>query len=48
MPIISTPVGGIPEIVSNGENGYLVEPGNKEDIYKAIISLLNNTYFYKF
>ena len=33
MPIISTPVGGIPEIVSNGENGYLVEPGNKEDIY---------------
>ena len=43
MPIISTPVGGIPEIVSNGENGYLVEPGNKEDIYKAIISLLNNT-----
>lgn len=42
MPIISTPVGGIPEIVSNGENGYLVEPGNKEDIYKAIISLLND------
>ena len=42
MPIISTPVGGIPEIVSNGENGYLVEPGNKEDIYKAIMSLLND------
>lgn len=43
MPIISTPVGGVPEIVSNGENGYLVEPGNKEDIYKAIISLLNDS-----
>lgn len=43
MPIISTPVGGIPEIVSNGENGYLVEPSNKEDIYKAIISLLNDS-----
>lgn len=43
MPIISTPVGGIPEIVSNGENGYLVKPGNKEDIYKAIISLLNDS-----
>lgn len=43
MPIISTPVGGIPEIVSNGENGYLFEPGNKEDIYKAIISLLNDS-----
>lgn len=43
MPIISTPVGGIPEIVSNGENGYLVESGNKEDIYKAIISLLNDS-----
>lgn len=43
MPIISTPVGGIPEIVSNGENGYLVEPGNKEDIYIAIVSLLNDS-----
>jgi glycosyltransferase involved in cell wall biosynthesis len=27
-PIISTPVGGIPEAVIEGRNGFLVEPGN--------------------
>lgn len=36
MPIISTPVGGIPEIVKNGENGFTVTPGNKEQIWDAI------------
>ena len=35
MPIISTPVGGIPEVVDE-TNGVLVEPGNSEQIYKAI------------
>ncbi|MCD8237561.1 MAG: glycosyltransferase [Prevotellaceae bacterium] len=36
MPIISTPVGGIPEVVKTGKNGFLVKPGNKEEIWKAI------------
>lgn len=35
-PVISTPVGGIPEVVKNGENGILVQPGNTEEITKAI------------
>ena len=36
MPVISTTVGGIPEIVKNGENGFTVTPGNKEQIWDAI------------
>lgn len=35
-PIISTPVGGIPEVVETGKNGILVTPGNDEEIFKAM------------
>jgi glycosyltransferase involved in cell wall biosynthesis len=36
LPVISTPVGGIPEIVEDNTNGKLVEPGNYEQIYSAL------------
>lgn len=42
LPIISTTVGGIPEIVQNGDNGYLIKPGDKDAIYNAIRSLIDN------
>lgn len=35
-PVISTPVGGIPEVVENGVNGILVHPGNTREIAGAI------------
>lgn len=35
-PIISTPVGGIPEIIHNNKNGILIEPGNTSEIANAI------------
>jgi glycosyltransferase involved in cell wall biosynthesis len=35
-PIISTPVGGIPEVVKDGVNGTLVAPGDKDAIAAAI------------
>lgn len=35
-PIISTPVGGIPEIVKDGYNGVLNSPGDVEAIYFSI------------
>lgn len=41
-PIISTPVGGIPEIIKTQENGILVTPGNSEEIAKAIKFYMEN------
>lgn len=41
-PVISTPVGGIPEVVKNGENGILVQPGNIEEIANAIKRYIEN------
>ncbi len=35
-PIISTPVGGIPEVIENGWNGLLVKPGDTAAIADAI------------
>lgn len=42
MPIISTPVGGIPEIVKDNINGYLIKPGDKNGLSWAINDLINN------
>ncbi len=37
VTIITSPVGGIPEIVKDGENGLLVEPGNVGELVEALI-----------
>lgn len=42
LPIISTPVGGIPELVIPNENGLLVEPGDIQQLSIAIQSLITN------
>ena len=42
MPIISSPVGGIPEVVKNGVNGIIVSPGNDEEICSAIKHYIDN------
>lgn len=36
LPVISTTVGDVAEAVINGENGYLVEPGNIEKLAECI------------
>jgi len=40
--IISTNVGGIPEIVKNGKNGYLLTVGDTEALEKSISNFLEN------
>ncbi len=39
MPVITTPVGAIPDLIVDGRNGMLVEPGSVEEIMQAIIAL---------
>jgi glycosyltransferase involved in cell wall biosynthesis len=42
LPIVTTNVGGLPEIVINGENGFVVEPKNPEAIAEKVILILND------
>lgn len=42
VPVIVTNVGSIPEVVSNSENGIIVEPGDPDGLGKAMISLLSD------
>lgn len=39
LPVIATRVGGIPEIIADGENGILVEPGNEQALANAMVTL---------
>ena len=42
LPIISCPVGGIPDVIKNGYNGILVEPENPKQLREAILKLMTN------
>ena len=43
IPVISTNVSGIPELIEDGVNGYLCEPKNVKDLAKKITLLLADT-----
>ena len=42
LPIIATNVGGIPEIIKDGQNGLLVNPADPKSITNAIDYLMKN------
>jgi glycosyltransferase involved in cell wall biosynthesis len=42
LPVVSTTVGGIPEVVKEDVNGYLFQPGDVEGTAHAIVRLLQN------
>jgi glycosyltransferase involved in cell wall biosynthesis len=42
MPIITTPVGGIPDIVKDGVNGKFMTPGNVDELFEAINYYIKN------
>ena len=42
LPVVSTPVGGIPEMVLDGETGVLVPPGDEAAIAAALERLLGD------
>ncbi len=42
LPVIVTPVGGIPEVIIDHQNGLLVEPGSQDQLVKAMESLIRD------
>ncbi|MFJ7973894.1 N-acetyl-alpha-D-glucosaminyl L-malate synthase BshA [Psychrobacillus sp. NPDC096389] len=47
VPCIGTNVGGIPEVISHGENGYLVELGDTKKVAEYGIQLLQDPILHK-
>ena len=45
IPVVATPVGGIPDLICSGENGLLVAPGDVDSLSRAIVSLLTDPSF---
>jgi len=39
VPVVTSAVGGIPELIKSGENGLLVEPGDQSALSSALIKL---------
>jgi glycosyltransferase involved in cell wall biosynthesis len=42
VPVVATRVGGIPELIKNGKEGVLVEPGDAEELASAIENVLSS------
>ncbi len=43
LPVVSTIVGGIPEVVEKGETGILCEPDNPNELAKSLEILINDS-----
>ena len=41
-PVIGSRIGGVPELIEDKKNGLLVEPGEPDDLYDKIKSIVNN------
>jgi glycosyltransferase involved in cell wall biosynthesis len=42
LPVISTKVGGIPEFLVDKQNGFLIDPGNPEQLTQRVLTLLQD------
>jgi glycosyltransferase involved in cell wall biosynthesis len=40
LPVVATRVGGVPELVVDGETGYLVEPDDPRDLARALTEVI--------
>ncbi|RLD42028.1 MAG: hypothetical protein DRI89_08295 [Bacteroidetes bacterium] len=41
-PVVSSRMAGVPEVVINGETGFMVEPGSKDELSAAIVKLCSD------
>src|SRR5262249_45368506 len=44
LPVVATAVGGVPEIVTDGESALLTPPGDSQRMAAAMSALLNDAY----
>lgn len=42
LPVVATSVGGIPEIIKDGENGFLIQPGDYRGLAEKITYLIEH------
>jgi glycosyltransferase involved in cell wall biosynthesis len=42
LPVVATGVGGLPELVEDGREGFLVDPGDAEGMSRAIVRLVGD------
>jgi len=41
-PVVGTAVGGIPDLIEQGVNGYLVSPGSEKELASALLEILQD------
>jgi len=44
LPTVSTAVGGVPELLQNGKEGFIVQPGHPEELSEAMMILLGDAH----
>jgi glycosyltransferase involved in cell wall biosynthesis len=44
IPVIGTAVGGVPEVIEHGVNGYLVQPGDSHALAQRILEVLESEH----
>ncbi len=42
LPIVTTPVGAIKTMIAHQETGLLVQPGNRQQLYEALVAILSD------
>ncbi|MDD4599667.1 MAG: glycosyltransferase family 4 protein [Negativicutes bacterium] len=42
-PVVATGIAGVPEMIEHGENGFMIEPSDTENLAKYIIKLLSDS-----
>lgn len=46
LPVVASHLAGIPEVVKDGETGYMVEPGNSSQLAEAVVRLWSDREAY--
>lgn len=43
LPVVASSIGGIPEVVRHGENGFIIDPGDSQALANYIVLLASNS-----